>query len=88
MEDNKKQLTYKREKGKIEISGDQDVVKWPMWVDMILTKLQWTLLVVLLLFIIPKASFLPVLWLLIKRTIPLLIFFVVVGDFMKYLLSG
>ncbi len=51
-------VTYKREKDKVEISGDAKDTKGLMWADMISSKL-WILLVIVLLFTIPKASFIP-----------------------------
>ncbi len=54
-------VTYKREKDKVEISGDGKDVKVLIWTDMITSKL-WIILVIILQFTMPKASFLPVVW--------------------------
>ena len=83
-----KQFTYLREKGKVKITGDQDAVKWPMWFDLVTTRFVWIILVVVLLLTIPKASFIPVLWQIIKNSESLSTLFVVVKDFLKMLLSG
>lgn len=54
-------VTYKREKDKVEISGEAKDTRGLMWADMISSRL-WVLLVIVLLFTMPKASFVPALW--------------------------
>jgi hypothetical protein len=88
MNKDKKTLTYKREKGKIEISGDQKAVEGPMWFDLICTWMLYLGTVAILLVIMPKASFLPGLWKAINRMLSFLILFAVVGEFVRMLLSG
>lgn len=59
-------VTYKREKDKVEISGEAKDTKGLIWADMIGSKL-WILLVIVLLFTMPKASFVPAVWRLLKN---------------------
>lgn len=80
-------LVYKRDKSKVEISGEPDQVKWPLWFDLVSHKLMWVVLVIVLLCVVPKVSWLPVLWQWAKRQMPLLsLLGVVVGCML--LLSG
>lgn len=69
------------------MTGDQDAVKWPMWFDLVTTRLGWIVVVVLLL-TIPKASVIPLLWHIIKNRESLSTLFVATKDFLKMLLSG
>ena len=52
--------TYKRDKNKVEISGDTENVKWQIWFDMISIVLKWLipsiLLFVTVLVIVPKVK--------------------------------
>jgi hypothetical protein len=80
-------VVYKRDKNKVEISGDPKDIKGLMWLDMITSKL-WIVLVIVLLFTVPKASFVPLLWEWIKKQTPFLILFVVVAGWLQMLLSG
>ena len=80
-------VTYKREKEKVEISGDVTDTKALMWFDMISSRL-WIILVIVLLFTIPKASFLPLLWEWLKKQAPFLILLLVVAPWLQMLLSG
>lgn len=80
-------VVYKREKNKVEISGDPKDIKGLMWVDMITSKL-WIVFMIVLLFTVPKASFIPLLWQWIKKQIPFLILFVVLAPWLLMLLSG
>ena len=70
------QMIYKRDKGKIEISGEPEEVRLPMWFDLISTRLVWIILIVVLLFTIPKLSWIPIVLQWLKKSLPLLIFFV------------
>jgi hypothetical protein len=80
-------LTYKREKDKVEISGNVKDTKGLMWFDMISCKF-WIVLVIILLFTIPKASLLPLLWIWVKKQAPFLILLVVAASWLQMLLSG
>lgn len=62
-------ITYKRDKDKVEISGEPKDTKGLMWVDMITSKL-WIVLVIVLILTIPKASFLPLVWVWMKKQVP------------------
>lgn len=87
--ENKKQspVTYKREKDKVEITGNPKDTKGLIWFDMICSKL-WIILVIVLLLTIPKASFLPLLWVWVKKKVPFMTLFVVVAAWLQMLLSG
>jgi hypothetical protein len=80
--------TYKRDKSKVEISGDPENVKWPMWFDMISNTLRWLFLAIMLLIIVPRATFLPILVKWIKHLLPFLILFMAVVDYGQIFLSG
>jgi len=45
-------------------------------------------LVIVLLFTLPKTSFLPLLWVWIKKQVPFLILFVLMAPWLQLLLSG
>jgi len=81
-------VTYKREKNKVEISGDPSDVKWQIWFDLAGNKLLWVALVIVLLCTVPKASIIPVLWKLLKKLLPFLVFLPVVVGFIMLRLSG
>lgn len=72
-------VTYKREKDKVEISGEAKDTKGLMWADMISSKL-WVLLIIVLLLTVPKASFILAVWQLLKNKLFLSIPFVVAAD--------
>lgn len=55
-------MKYKRDKNGVEISGDADQIKWPVWFDLASSRLIWVLLVAVLLFTIPRASWVPLAW--------------------------
>jgi len=80
-------VVYKRDKNKVEISGEPKDIKGLMWLDMITSKL-WIVLVVILLFTVPKASLLPLLWQWVKKQLPFLILFVVVASWLQMQFSG
>ena len=83
-------IIYKRDKNKVEISGDPENVKWPIWFDMVSSLLRWLIPITILLILIPKENFLPILmkmkW--IKNLFPFVILFVIVVDYAQILLSG
>jgi hypothetical protein len=54
-------------------------VKKAMWFDMITNKLFWIVLVLIFVIVVPKATLLPLLWAWLKKQLPLLIHFGVVG---------
>lgn len=80
--------TYKRDKNKVEISGDPENVKWQIWFDMVSNMLRWLFPVIILLIIVPKAFFIPILLKWIKQLLPFLILFVVTADYAQISLSG
>lgn len=80
-------VVYKRDKNKVEISGDPKDIKGLMWLDIITSKL-WIVFIIVLLFTVPKASFIPLLWQWVKKQIPFLILFVVVAPWLQMQLSG
>lgn len=84
----RKALTYKREKDKVEITGEPEDTKGLMWFDLISSRLIWIVLVVVLLFIAPKASFVPILWQWVKKQIPFMMLFVVPAAWLQMLFSG
>lgn len=79
MTTSKKPFSYKRGKTGVEINGEPDQVKWPMWFDLITSKLLWVFLAVTLLILMPKASLLPLLWQWLKKQLPFLTLFGVVA---------
>ena len=69
-------LHYSRKKDAVEINGHPDDVRKLAWFDMLFTKSLWLVITLILLFILPKASLIPVLWKYIKGKfflIPLLV---------------
>lgn len=81
-------ITYKRDKDKVEISGAPKDVKSLIWFDMISSRLKGTLWGGVLLFSVPKASILPLLWQWIKRQMPFMMLFVVTAAWLQMLFSG
>jgi len=79
-------ITYKR--GKVEISGEPKQTKPHIWYEQINASLLWIALVIILLCVLPKASWLPVVWQWLKKYTLLLIPLVVVADWAQLLLSG
>jgi hypothetical protein len=62
---NKKSRTpfhYSRSKGKIEIDGDPKDTKLLAWLDMVMHWFTWIGLTILLILVLPKASFLLLVW--------------------------
>ncbi len=80
-------ITYKREKGKVEISGEPGDIKYLVWFDLICSKLQIAGEIILL-YIASTASVIPAAWKWIKNKWPLLILFVVLESYSRMLLSG
>ena len=58
-------IVYKR--GRVQISGDADNAKWPMWFDLITSKIFWLALVVLVIYLLPKDDLVPTLLRLLKQ---------------------
>jgi hypothetical protein len=58
-------------------------VKWQIWFDLISTKIFWIFLVIVLLFIFPKISYLPILWQWFKKQLPFMILFLGLRDWLK-----
>jgi hypothetical protein len=69
-------IVYKR--GKVQISGDPNNTKWPMWFDLITNKVFWLGLVVIVVCILPKDDLIPTLLKLLKL-LPFMTLFVVVA---------
>jgi hypothetical protein len=84
----KKSLSYKRNKGQVEITGEPNDVRHLMWFDLITSRLLWIVPIVILLFIAPKASFIPMLWQWVKKQVPFFTLFVVAVDCLRIFLSG
>lgn len=70
-------IVYRREKNKVEISGDPEQVKKHIWFDQYSRFAFVIAAAILLAIILPKASWLPFVWQWLKRQIPLLILLVV-----------
>jgi hypothetical protein len=85
---NQPPVIYKREKGKVEISGEADKVKKHIWFEQINTTLFWLVPVIILLCAFPKASWLPVILDWIKKLIPVLVFWMPVQMLAALSLSG
>jgi len=51
--------TYERDKNKVKISGEPENVKWPIMIDQLTSVLSWLVPVIILVFVLPKVSFLP-----------------------------
>lgn len=79
-------VVYKREKDKVEISGDADCVKWQIWFDLISARLFWIGLAIILLCTVPQVSFVPLVWKWLKHQF--LIFLPVLVVCVQMLLSG
>jgi hypothetical protein len=80
--------TYERDKNKVKISGEPENVKWQIWFDLVANKLFWLLLVIILLVVLPKASFIPILLKWIKQQLPFMTLFVVAVGWIQLFLSG
>lgn len=89
MPDRKRQsvpLHYSRKKDSVEINGHPDDVKRLAWVDMLLTKGLWLVFIIILLIIVPKASFVPVILKYIKDKLFLILLLALAGY--SLMLSG
>jgi hypothetical protein len=73
-------VTYKREKNKVEITGDPKDIKGLIWFDQICSKL-WIVITIVLMLTVPQASFIPLLFVLIKRHVSFLILLAVVDTY-------
>ncbi len=73
-------MTYKRDKDKVEITGDAKDIKPLVWFDIITSKLPLVATFIGLLVTIPKAIFIPTVYQWLKKKIPFLISFGVVVD--------
>jgi len=80
--------TYERDKNKVKISGESENVKWPILIDQVSTVLRWLVPVIVLLVVLPKASFLPIVIRWVKQQMPSLTLFVVMAGWEHLLLSG
>lgn len=81
-------MVYKRDKFKVEISGDPKDTKWPVWFDLLSSRLLWVTMIIILLIITPKVSLVPVLWEWLKKQLLFLTLFVVAAPWLLMLLSG
>lgn len=81
-------VMYKRDKGKVEITGEPEQVKWQIWFDLVSSKILWLVLLIVLLSTVPKAGWLPVIWQWVKKHLFLLTLLLVREDFLLVLLSG
>lgn len=79
--------TYKRDKNKVEISGEPENVKWPILYDQLNNTLLWLVPVIILLIVLPKASLIPLILKWVKKSTFLNLFTVLVG-FAQLFLSG
>ena len=71
--------TYKRDKNKMDISGDPKDVRWPILIDQVSNILRWLVPVMILLVVLPKTSFIPILLKWVKQQLPFMTIFVVVA---------
>ncbi len=81
-------MTYKREKNKVEISGDPADVKAAMWVDLIATHLWWIVMLIILLILVPKASIIPPVLQWLKKQLWVWTPFMSVAGYLQTLFSG
>lgn len=54
-------LHYSRNKGRVEIDGDPKEVKPMIWFDLLTSRLIWIAITIILLVVLPKSSFIPLL---------------------------
>lgn len=82
----KSPIQYIRTKNSTKIIGDPNETKGIIYLDLLLTKGWPIILTIILLFILPKASFLPFLWQYIKsRWLPFTIFLAVQAEYSLFL---
>lgn len=82
----KSPVTYRRDKNRVEISGEFTDVKQMIWFDLIASKLVWARSLLLLLKV-PVIIWIPAAWQWVKHKLPFLILFAVVVNYLL-LLSG
>jgi hypothetical protein len=81
-------IKYKREKDKMEITGDPSDIKWPMWFDLVSSRLFKAIVAIIILITVSRASLSPAMLEWLKKLLSLLMFFVAVGGLNMFLLSG
>jgi len=81
-------VKYKREKGKMEISGEPGEVKRHIWFDQLQTFLLWAVPVIILLCLVPKASWLPFLMKWLKQNLFVLTPLFTIMGYLMMQLSG
>ena len=84
----KSPVTYKRDKGKVEITGEAKQVKWQIWFDLISSRLLWVIVIIVLACTLPKTAWVPALWQWLKKYLLLLTPLLVAADFLMMRLSG
>ncbi len=80
--------TYKRDKNKMDISGDPKDVRLPILIDQVNSVLRWLVPVIILLIVLPKASFIPILLKWVKHQLPFMNLFVVLAGYAQLFFSG
>jgi len=80
--------TYERDKNKVKISGEPKDVKWPILIDQISNVLRWLVPVVILMIVLPKASFISIVIKWVKHQLLYMTLFVVAMDLGHFFLSG
>jgi hypothetical protein len=81
-------VKYKREKGKMEISGDPNEIKRHIWFDQFNSFLLWAVPVTILLCFLPKVSWLPILIKWLKKALMILAPFLITMGYLMMQLSG
>ena len=81
-------IKYKRDKDKVEITGEAGQVRWQIWFDLVSSRLLQLAPIILLLCILPKAGWVTLAMQWLKKQKPFLIFFVAAADFLMMGLSG
>lgn len=82
------QMKYKREKGKMEISGDPNQIKRHIWFDQFNSFLLWTVPVIILLCFLPKVSWLPILIKWLQKVLMILAPILITMSYLMMQLSG
>lgn len=70
------------------ISGEPENVKWPILIDQVSSVLRWFVPVIILLFVLPKASLIPIIIEWVRRKIPFMTIFVALVACQYIFLSG
>ena len=81
-------IKSKRDKDKVEITGEAGQVRWQIWFDLVSSRLLQLAPIILLLCILPKAGWVTLAMQWLKKQKPFLIFFVAAADFLMMGLSG